>query len=157
MKKVIYILTLLIITSYGCTKIDRDFTDNTVQFETVERVPIVQGTLNNKKVYYIIDSGASLSVLDESQSKTYKFNVFDNPDYGSGVGYGGIAKFKQALGVDAYIGGVKVNVIFRTQNLSILVDAIQRQNGIKIVGIVGCDWLKTNKIIIDFKDICLKK
>jgi len=157
MKKLIYILTLLIITSYGCTKIDRDFTDNTVEFETVEKVPIVKGTLNNKIAYYIIDSGASISVLDESQSKDYGFGVYDNPEFGNGFGYGGVAKFKEAMGVNAYIGGVKINVAFKAQNLSLLSDNLKRQYGIKIVGIVGCDWLKTNEIIIDFKNNTLTK
>lgn len=157
MKKVIYILILLFITSYGCTKIDRDFTDGKVEFETVEKIPVVKGTLNNKTVYYIIDSGASLSVLDETQSKTYGYGIFDNPEYGNGVGYGGVARFKEAVGVDAYIGGIKINTVFRAQNLSLLVEAIQRQNGIKIVGIVGCDWLKDNEVIIDFKDNTLRK
>lgn len=156
MKKLIYISLILFIVA-GCTTQDKDFTDGSVEFKSVDKVPIVEGKLNNKKAYYIVDSGASFSVLDESQSKSYNFTSYENPEYGSGIGYGGIARFKQAANVDAFIGGVKINTIFRSQNLNTLSEYINKQYGLRIVGIVGCDWLKTNKIIIDFKEGVLKK
>jgi len=156
--KVIYTPLLLLSIVLGCNnQQDKDFTDGSVEFRSVAQVPIIEGALNNKKAYYIIDSGASFSVLDESQSGDYNFISYENPEYGSGVGYGGVARFKQAENVNASIGGVRINTTFRSQNLSAISNYLNKQNGVRIVGIIGCDWLKADKIVIDFRDNTLRK
>jgi len=160
MKKLIYFILLILLSFIliGCNnKSDRDFTDGKVRFVTVQKVPVVKGKLNGKDAYYIIDSGASLSCLDDSQKDSYKFSSYDDAVNGSGFGYGGVATFKSVNSADATIGGVPVNVAFKAQDLSLLTGAFRANYGINIVGIVGCDWLKENHIIIDFYTYELRK
>jgi hypothetical protein len=157
MKKILFIL-LLSFFAFSCKDTtDRSFVDGKVSFESVKSLPIVQGKINNKIVYYIIDSGASLSCLDNTQAGDYKFYTYEDTENGSGVGYGGAAQFQIAMGYTATIGDIPLNIKFKAQNLSAIVNAIYESTGVKVIGIVGCDWLRPNKVIIDFNANELRK
>lgn len=150
-----YLLWILLLVGVSCTPLDKDFTDGKVEFVAAQKVPIVEGTINGKKALFIIDTGASMSVLDYSQEDHYDFQSYESMD--AAVGYGGVASFRDASHVQGDIGGVPLNIHFKTQDLSVIVGVIQRFSSIKVAGVVGSDWLKRNKIVIDYSNSELRR
>lgn len=147
--KHIILLKLFLLLSCG-SKDNKFEDDNKIEFVTINKVPVVKGKLNNIPAYFIIDSGASLSVLDENQKDKYKF--YTTSDNQSAVGYGGVASFKRVTNVDLFIGGKEFETNYKAQNLSSLVDVIREDSGYEIVGIIGSDIMKSNKFIINYSD-----
>lgn len=149
MRKIYYLILLLLLAGCGGGNLDRDFTDGSVSFESVNKLPIVLGTLNGKKAYYILDSGASISVLDDSQKGSYGFGSIKSGDY-SAVGYGGVAQFYDAYRAVGEIGGVVLDVRFKSQNLFHLTSVIRSSTGYGIVGIIGSDFFRKHGGVIDY-------
>jgi hypothetical protein len=146
----IYLLTLtslLLITA--CIKEKQNFSGGKVDFVAVDKVPVVKGTLNGKEAYFIIDSGASISVLDKTQVKSYNFNVGLPMDINVS-GYGGESSPNEASGIDITVGGVEFNGTYRTQAIPNIVTTIQEASGVKIVGIIGSNIMKDKGVIIDY-------
>ena len=147
------ILTFVFITLliFSCQDNKRDNLfegDNKIDFISLNGIPVVKGKINSIDTYFIIDSGASLSVLDESQKDKFKF-IVEESDI-EAAGYGGTANFKNAIGVNIEIGGVKFSTEFKSQDLSKIGEIIFKSQGVKIGGIVGSDIMHKNKFIIDY-------
>jgi hypothetical protein len=152
MKKLLFSLFVLIFAS--CNSQDNSFEDdNKINFVTVNKVPVVKGTLNGKEAFFIVDSGASVSVLDDSQSEYFDFSIF--PSDSEAAGYGGIAQFGEASEIDLFIGGKKFNTDFKTQDLSAIVELIRENDNIDISGIIGSDIMKTYHFIIDYSNLSI--
>ena len=157
MKKLL--LVFLIPFILGCKRIsasDHNFKDGKVTFVSVEKTPIVKGTLNGKEAYFIIDSGASISVLDDNQADDYLFTL----GYSEGdiSGYGGQSSPRSTSEVDINIGGVDFSFrlgLYRSQDIQNVVDAIKENGGIEIVGIIGSNVMKDLGIIIDYSSNAL--
>ena len=132
---------------FGCKDRDTSFTgDKKIEFTTVNNIPIIKGLVNNQPVYFIVDSGASLSVLDKNQSSKLKF--FTAPSEESAAGYSGIAVFHEAFNVDVSVGDLPVKTKFRAQDMSAIVQLIREAEGIYISGIIGSDvWRKLGAVI----------
>lgn len=136
--------------------VDKDFEDGKISFQSVNKVPVVEGTLNGKKVFYIIDTGASLSILDLSQQEDYDFHY--RIDVNEGVaGIGGVSTLGVVSNAEAEIGGVKIDVPLKTQDLSAVKNVIQRYQGVKIIGIIGSDYMKRHNIVIDYSNNEIRK
>jgi hypothetical protein len=147
-------LLCIVITLLMSCKADRDLPPGQIPFRLINNIPVVEGSLNGKKVSFIVDSGASISVLDISQQKRFKFNTYDQGS--SAIGYGGVANFKEVLGADLVLGdSIAVSANFRAQDLSTLVSAIKTHEGINIAGILGSDVWNKLDAIIDFKAKCI--
>jgi len=150
MKKIIVIL-ILILFAANCKPQDKQFEgDNKINFISYNKLPIVEGKINNRKAYFILDSGASISVLDESQSRKFNFDVEESSS--EAAGYGGIAQFSSVYNADLEIGGLGMVTNFKGQDLTAIVAAMEASEGITISGIIGNDIMKPNKFIINFGD-----
>ena len=101
-------------------------------------------TLNNKKAYLLIDTGASKSLLDISQANDFNFNYY-------------------LIAKDRYIGIGGEQDIFAIYNYNINelfipflgtnlndVNTYFKKDGIPIVGVLGADFMEKYKTKIDF-------
>lgn len=142
-------LLLLMLASFlGCK--DSDSLPGHIPFILVNNIPVVEATLNGKKVNLIVDSGASISVLDLNQQKSLRFMSYESSS--TAVGYGGVANFRTAQGIDLVLGdSIQVKTDFRAQDLSALVSMIKSDQGVKISGILGSDVWKNLHAVIDYK------
>lgn len=148
------ILLSFILLFISCKGQDNSFEgDNKVNFISVNKVPVVKGTLNGKEAFFIVDSGASLSVLDESQSDDYNFSTMASDS--KAAGYGGVAQFNEATGVEVTIGGKKFITDFKSQNLSAIVQLIKNEENIEICGIIGSDIMKSYNFIINYSNLSI--
>ena len=151
MKKTLIVL-LTLFSFMACHPQDKSFEgDNKVSFASYNKLPIVEGKINNRKAFFILDSGASISVLDENQANKYDFDVLDSPG-NEAAGYGGVAQFSNAFNANVELGGVQFTSNYRAQDLTAIVSIMEAQEGIIIAGIIGNDVMKPNKFIINFAD-----
>ena len=150
MKKYLISILFFIVSCNSNLNTNNNFTNGSVKFISAKGVPVLKGTLNGKPAYFIMDSGASLSVLDSDQSKDYGFNVYADSEDGMVAGYGGTTQMESASNVNIEIGGVKFIGDYKSQDISNIVSAISKDLGIHISGIIGSDIMSNLGIIIDF-------
>lgn len=111
---------------------------------------IVEGKVNDKIAYFLIDTGASLGIIDSNQYKEFKLKK-GRYYTGTIVGAGGVID-------DAYHCDTFLNIQdryisqFIIADISDIVDSIERQTGIKILGIIGLPQMKMCNISVDCND-----
>lgn len=113
---------------------------------------LIKLLVNNQPANFIVDTGASVSLLDRKQASKYKFICFEN--YGSG-------EINSLAGINSLlpIGGIRLGydlLTFRRfrfygSNFGPLHSYLAKRN-IHILGIVGADFLIKNKVVIDYQN-----
>lgn len=96
---------------------------------------IVEGKVNDKKAYFLIDTGASIGLIDNNKCK--KFDLSVGKQYnGTLVGAGGeICNVKYCNTFVEFEN--KVIPQFLLTDISSVVDSIKRETGIEILGIIS--------------------
>jgi hypothetical protein len=125
----------------------------------VGKIPVVQGRINGKRAFFLIDTGASCSLLNESASPHFGFGSFVLVDHQL-TGLGGRANFNQAVDCLVEFGPLRItHRAFRTRNLDHLAEAIKQSESIEVAGIIGSDIFNQYGITIDFKHnlICFNR
>ncbi len=122
---------------------------NEIPFQTNKGIPIVKLELNGKHAYFVLDTGASLSILDKSVKKHYGFttrSVYDVSSKNSILGIGGRQELYKAYNVLLTIKGEKtIYINFKSTNLSSL------RRSLNVVGVIGSDFLIEHGYTIDLK------
>lgn len=109
---------------------------------------LVPMKLNGKVVYFLADTGASLSMLDSTQADDLNFGLRSKIG-GTIVGSGGeSAEVWHIKNVEVEFEGKKLYQ-FLAQDLSGVVDSIKKKTDYKIAGIIGLPDMKTLGWIID--------
>lgn len=105
--------------------------------------------LNNRDATLLLDTGAASSLLDINQANDYNFKFYVTNDNFMGVG-GSSPRYKVSkYKFDHDTTTLKVYPL--GANLKHLVESFS-ENGIKITGILGSDFLITHDAIIDYKN-----
>ena len=152
MKKMKNLIIFLFLFSCKGNTVAPVFEDGKAKFISVNKIPVIEGKLNGKKAFFVIDTGASISVLDEKQGKEYGFESSALDENTNLSGYGGNTYMKEAIYENVMVGGVDFNGEYYSQDLSNIVRAIRENEGIKISGIIGCNILKSKKAVIDLEE-----
>lgn len=109
---------------------------------------LVPMKLNGKVVYFLADTGASLSMLDSTQAEDLNFGLRSKIG-GTIVGSGGeSAEVWHIKNVEVEFEGKKLYQ-FLAQDLSGVVDSIKKETDYKIAGIIGLPDMKALGWIID--------
>lgn len=98
--------------------------------------PIIEVSINGKPAYMLLDTGASLSLIDENRMKEYGF-VKGASFAGKIVGIAGDSSgvyHTKKLQVD--IIGIHI-CQFLTTDLSAIANSVKKETGIHITGIIG--------------------
>ena len=119
-------------------------------------IPISKITINGNKEYFIIDTGANISMIDFEYYKNNqeKFTFLKDID----ITINGISGDKDVSEkyVLAEIGdSLKLNQQFMTSDLSDIIHNIKNVCGFKIVGIIGSDYLNKYNFCVDFNNNAL--
>lgn len=124
------------------------------KFVTDKR-PIIEVLINGNKAYMLVDTGASIGVIDSRVLGKYGVGK-GSAMAGSVTGVGGrqedVCHTKNCT-VD--VGGVKLYQ-FVTFNLSSVADSISRETGIDIAGIIGTTQIKMSEMKIDLDNGYIK-
>lgn len=118
-----------------------------LQSESDRRI-IVQGTINGKEAYVLIDTGAACGLFNKSIVKKYNLKVSRRSI--NLVGAGG--EFKAYICDTPLMLNGKPMYQFAIADIGDVVNSIKRQTGIEIAGIIGLAQMKMMGISIDTDD-----
>lgn len=118
--------------------------------DTSCNICVVSGELNGKKTYFLIDTGAGITTLDLNQSKYFGFS-YSISDVEVGGFANSISNIKEAQGVQSItINGAKISDYpIYAENLSYLVQYIEKCSFKRISGIIGMPLIKSQGLVID--------
>jgi predicted aspartyl protease len=111
---------------------------------------IIEGRVNDKTAYFLIDTGASLALMDYDQRKKYDLEV-GKRFHGNVVGAGGEMRNVRYCNTFVHIEN-KVIPQFLLADISGVVTSIKRETGIEILGIISLPQMKMCGISLDCND-----
>lgn len=149
MKKILITLLFLVIFLF-LTSFNTKSVGEVVKLRYERGLYFAPLELNNKKGYFLVDTGAIISILDVNQSKKYKFSCSKTGRELVGVG-GEMDEYKISK-YSIYHNNKILPVIFRGVDLSPVVNSFIKNNDIEIVGIIGANFFVSNKVIIDYSN-----
>ena len=111
---------------------------------------IVEGVVNGKAANFLVDTGASLALMDYDQRKKYELSV-GKPYHGTIVGAGGEMRNVKYCNTFVHIED-RVIPQFLLADISGVVESIKRETGIEILGIISLPQMKMANLSIDCND-----
>lgn len=112
---------------------------------------IIETKVNDKTAYFLIDTGASVGMIDSDQRK--KYDLKKGRKYpGTIVGAGGEMDNVYHCDTFVHIGDIKIPQ-FLLADISQIVESIRNQTGIKILGIISLPQMKISHLSIDCDDM----
>ena len=117
-----------------------------IKSESEKRL-IVQGTVNGKAACFLIDSGASVGMMDYDQRKDYDL-VVGRRYSGTIIGAGGEMRNVRHCDTFVHIEN-KVIPQFLLADISGVVESVKRETGIKILGIISLPQMSIIGMNID--------
>lgn len=146
----IIIVFLLSVIMISC----KNSPEKEIRFTDVSKVPIIEVKLNNKVCYLMVDTGASLSILDITQAKKYNFKGLESSH--EVLGLNGKSNYYDLDNVNVELDTLQLVNTFKGGNLNHLVRVIEMNSGYKIAGIIGSDIFKTHEFKIDYSTNSIK-
>lgn len=112
---------------------------------------IVEVLINDKKAYFLIDTGASVGLIDKNQKKKYDLAIGKKFN-GSLVGAGGEIDDVRYCNTLINFSG-KIISQFLVSDIDSVVKSIKRETGINILGIISLPQMKFAGLGIDANDM----
>lgn len=130
-----------------------DYNYEYIKLISLYRLPIVEVTLNEKKAYFLMDTGSAITMLHSGAIAEYGFKSFSrNNENHKAIGIGGEStKMSSANRVNLELGSTRIMTRYMVHDISHIVRQIQHTTGFEISGIIGSDAMKRYGIIIDYK------
>lgn len=122
-----------------------------IRFFTISEIPVIEGRINGKQAYFIVDTGASCSILNESRSQQFGFTFKNRNAADLVTGLGGEAVISLVYNCQIELGPLKIrSITFHAKPIDYLTRLIHNNEKIDVAGIIGSDILNRYDIIIDF-------
>lgn len=138
---------ILILLLLACTP-KMNETDS-IRIYTSSGVAIVEGTINGRAAYFILDTGASVVAVDRDQADHYNFTLGQGSTDVSG--YGGTTTSSEVQGANIKIGDIDIIETTYAADLRLVAKSIYQNSGIRVSGIIGTPAIRDNALIIDLK------
>ncbi|MCI4671315.1 MAG: retropepsin-like domain-containing protein [Bacteroidia bacterium] len=113
--------------------------------------PIVKGMINGRKTYFLLDTGADISLLNIEAQQDYGFET--QPVIGEHHIQGVEGKRQQVKATkkaEIYLGPQKIKSRILAFNMNHVVEGIYGKTGVKISGIIGSDIMRKYGFVIDY-------
>lgn len=111
---------------------------------------IIEGIVNGKEANFLIDTGASVGLIDDTQVKRYGLLVGKRFN-GTLVGAGGEMCNIKHCNTFVEVGGKSIPQ-FLIADIEGVVKSIERETGIKILGIISLPQMKMVGMNVDSND-----
>lgn len=111
---------------------------------------IIEGQVNGKSANFLIDTGASVGLIDDTQVKKYGLLVGKRFN-GTLVGAGGEMCNIKHCNTFVEVGGKSIPQ-FLIADIEGVVKSIERETGIKILGIISLPQMKMVGMNVDSND-----
>jgi predicted aspartyl protease len=114
--------------------------------------PIVEGEIDGKSITLILDTGASRTVISKKLTTDYPVISIENEEpFAAGINAETMA-IEQINIPLINIGGVSFsNMIVFSTNLDAISNLYEKIAGMKIDGLLGCDFLLEHEAKVDFE------
>ena len=149
-----YFCSFILLAFLGsCTQtlLDGNPDSRVVDFNVHGKVLIVEAVVNGKTAKFLIDTGASVSILDINQTKRYGLEVYQSNDAGV-VGLGGNEKLMEIKNIMFNFKGEQPKRYYSFYGLDLKkLNYKMSADGIKILGILGSDFLYKKGAIINYQ------
>jgi hypothetical protein len=144
---------LIFVMFFGFLSTGACFAQDTARLTVIRNIPIVKGTINGITAYFIVDTGSTITVLNESLRNDYGFSVIKNHFWNRRliIGMGGRAFLKQVNDVTIGLGNMHLEFVNKSADLTLLSEQFAT-HGITIAGIIGTDLLCFLHSQIDLHD-----
>src|SRR5690606_10877900 len=114
-------------------------------------IPLVLVRLNGKRAYFIVDTGASVSILNEQDARYFGFRV--RMEDKAMVGFGGMTGLNRVVSSTVEIGALTLKDFpFACQNLDHIAEVFEEHNSIKVAGVIGSDIFRKYGVNINYRD-----
>lgn len=145
--------TMLTISFLSFAIVCQSIAQDTTALLVINNIPLIHGTINNKPAYFVVDTGASVTLLNESLQKEYNFVVRNNRylDRANIVGVAGSSSLKEAWSVQVILGSYQLNFINRAADLDNIAARFSSY-GVTVAGIIGTDLLRILGSKIDLEE-----
>ncbi len=147
--KTLYFIVLVVIFS--------SFTSEVQEFEYIKiinlkRKPIVEGTINGKVAYFLLDTGSDLTIINSKDAEIFKFKMYLKT-YGNKkvASFGGVhTDLYNTLNADLYLGTQKMKAEIFCYDLTNIIESLNSHSKIKISGIIGSNIMKAYGFSINY-------
>jgi hypothetical protein len=125
---------------------------DTARLKVIRNIPIIKGTINGITAHFLVDTGSTITVLNESLQDHYGFSVAKNRFWNKRcvIGMGGRCFLKEVHDVTVGLGGMHLEFVNKSSDLTMLSEQFAA-HGIAIAGIIGTDLLCFLGANIDLK------
>lgn len=113
-------------------------------------LPLISGTINGQKVFFILDCGSSVSIIDRTISEKAGV-VLGSPYAGHITGYGGNSSGLYEISADIRLGNTQMLGQFLAKDIGGIISAIEASTGYRVSGIIGYNNIKGSRMLLDFK------
>lgn len=131
--------------------------DNNIPGKFANRgVPVVEFKIGDEMVWFLVDTGAEVSMLDEEYFEEHVSETVntDTLDYLS-ITANGVDTLRSVSANIMLNDSILVNLM--VSDISIATKEMQKQTGKRVVGILGYDYINKKDIIFNYKEDRIKK
>ncbi|WP_020531301.1 retropepsin-like aspartic protease [Flexithrix dorotheae] len=115
-------------------------------------LPIIEGTLNGKKAYFLLDTGSSMSLLNSQDAKNYGFKLWSKNNISiSGIGGRG-ASIWAVIKAEIKIGDKNIKGMSNALNISGIEQFLRKKTRYHISGIIGSDVMQKHGFVVDYTE-----
>lgn len=113
--------------------------------------PIVKGIINGRKTYFLLDTGADISLLNIQAQEDFGFETqkIIGQRHIQGV-EGGKQEVQATKSAEVYLGPQQIKSRLLAFDLTHIVYGIHAKTGVKISGIIGSDVMRKYGFVIDY-------
>lgn len=118
-------------------------------------VPVIEFKLGNEMVWFLVDTGAEVSILDEEYFEEHVSESIntDTLEYLS-ITANGVDTLQSVSANIMLNDSILVNLM--VSDISIATKEMQKKTGKRVVGILGYDYINDRDVIFDYKEDKIK-
>ena len=130
------------------------FAQDVIPFKIIKKLPVIEVLVNGKQAYLLIDTGASISLMDSGGQKYFKYYTVEDKynKYSAIGGVGGNMQIERVQGFVMTIQGIEIEYFQYAVNLEAVRTKVRG-----VVGILGSDYLAKQGYVVDFVNNQLRK
>lgn len=153
---IVLLIAVLGAATANLIEIIRNKNNNKISFkETMDLcdLPIVTFVNDNQKINFLLDTGASRSVLDENVLKEKELKYMESENTGTVYGMEGNAVEVKYVNMDITYKDNVYNEWFQVVDMSKAFSAVKQESGVNLHGILSSTFFERYKYVLDFADL----